>query len=363
MSLANLLDEAGLTGRGGAAFATGIKVRAAHESGATLIVNACDGEVGAAKDGWVVAHHLPALIEGARLVTGGRPVRVAAKRGSRTLELLTRAGVDVLAIPNRYVSSEESALISLAQGGLARPLTKTIPFVRGQGRDGNDRPIPATVVLNAETVWRVAQIADRGPGWFRSQGTATEPGPRLVAIGGAVARPAVLEAAAGMPIRALLDHVGVATDAEYVGVGGLGGILLPRDTAAELLWSSTDLARFGGSVGPGVVTVHDPSKCIVDTVDHLLTYAAGESAGQCGPCMFGLPAIATDWHALATGIEASTADSRLERRLAELPGRGACRFPDGIARFASSARTVLADHLTAHALGHCPTHPKERHVA
>ena len=64
-------------------------------------------------------------------------MRVAAKRGSRTLELLTRAGVDVLAIPNRYVSSEESALISLAQGGLARPLTKTVPFVRGQGRDGN----------------------------------------------------------------------------------------------------------------------------------------------------------------------------------------------------------------------------------
>ena len=40
MSLANLLDEAGLTGRGGAAFATGIKVRAAPESGATLLVNA-----------------------------------------------------------------------------------------------------------------------------------------------------------------------------------------------------------------------------------------------------------------------------------------------------------------------------------
>ena len=57
-----LLEAAGLTGRGGAAFSTAIKLKAAKENGAELIVNACDGEVGAAKDAWIVAHHLHELI-------------------------------------------------------------------------------------------------------------------------------------------------------------------------------------------------------------------------------------------------------------------------------------------------------------
>ena len=67
-ALIEQLAEAGLTGRGGAAFSTAIKVRAATTSKASLIINACDGEFGAAKDGWVVEHHLSELVAGARLL-------------------------------------------------------------------------------------------------------------------------------------------------------------------------------------------------------------------------------------------------------------------------------------------------------
>ncbi len=80
----DLLDAAGLTGRGGAAFSTAVKVRAAREEGAAVIVNACDGEIGAAKDAYVVEHHLAELVRGAELVTPARArsVRYAAHRGS-----------------------------------------------------------------------------------------------------------------------------------------------------------------------------------------------------------------------------------------------------------------------------------------
>jgi len=97
--LVGLLDTAGLTGRGGAAFSTAVKVRAAHDHGAHLLVNACDGEVGAVKDAHVVAHHLDELVRGAVLVTGGRrqrSERFAAHRGSDTALALHRAGLDVL---------------------------------------------------------------------------------------------------------------------------------------------------------------------------------------------------------------------------------------------------------------------------
>ena len=80
--LVDLLEEAGLTGRGGAGFGTAVKVRAASTAGAALIVNACDGEYGAVKDAFVVAHHLDELVHGANLL-GRNGIRYAAHRGSR----------------------------------------------------------------------------------------------------------------------------------------------------------------------------------------------------------------------------------------------------------------------------------------
>ena len=165
-SLVGLLEAAGLTGRGGAGFSTALEARAAATEGASLIVNACDGEYGAVKDTYVVDHHLSELVRGTELLSGNG-IRYAARRGSRAEARLRSAGVDGLSVPHRYVSSEESALVSLANGGLARPMTKRAPVVFGSvSPDG--RRLPPTVVLNAETVWRVAQIADRGVEWFRA---------------------------------------------------------------------------------------------------------------------------------------------------------------------------------------------------
>ncbi len=355
MSLVDDLHAAGLTGRGGAAFSTGVKVRAAHDHGAHLVVNACDGEVGAAKDAYVVEHHLDELLRGASLVADGRrrSVAFAAHRGSRTAALLGAAGADVLAVPGRYVSSEETALISFANGGLARPMTKRRPFVMG-GRDADGRRVPATVVLNAETVWRIAQIEAYGPQWFRQFGTAEEVGPRLVTMTGAVGYPGVLETQAGVPFAELLDAAEPARGAEYLVVGGLGGVVVPVEQARSLRWTTADLARHGGSLGPGLVDVLDPARCPLHTVSRYLRYAAGETAGQCGPCMFGVPAVALAWDRLVERpTTAALADVR--RHAGLLPDRGACRFPDGVGRFAGSALRVLEPHLAAHAAGACPT--------
>ncbi|KQZ90623.1 formate dehydrogenase [Phycicoccus sp. Root563] len=360
MNLVDVLEQSGLTGRGGAAFSTATKVRAAHEHGAGLLVNACDGEIGAVKDAFVVEHHLPELVRGATLVAGTR-VRYAAHRGSATEARLRAAGLDVLAAPARYVSSEETSLISLAQGGLARPMTKRQPFVRG-GSDSAGRRIAPTVVLNAETVWRIAQVVERpgGAQWFRGHGLPDEPGPRLVAIGGAVPRPGVLETAAGVPLASLLAAAGA--DPGRTGpviVGGLGGTVLRPDEAARVTWSRAELAPLGGAPGPGVVHVLDAQACPVDALAAWFDHAAGESAGQCGPCMFGLPAIASDWHDLADGVRAGGSGSsrgaraRLARRAESVRGRGACRFPDGVAGLASSALRALSDHLDDHARGQC----------
>jgi NADH:ubiquinone oxidoreductase subunit F (NADH-binding) len=354
---AKLLDDltaAGLAGRGGAAFSTGIKVRATYRNRADLIVNACDGEIGASKDAVVVAGHLDELIRGAELVAPHYRQRVlfAAHRDSPTLTHLAASGVEVLAVPHRYVSSEASALVSLAQGGLGRPFAKRVDPVEG-GRDSTGRRVRPTVVLNAETVWRVAQIAENGPAWFRSRGTEAEPGPRLATVTGYLSRPTVVETEAGVPLRELLDAAGgLPRNAEAVLVGGLGGAFLTADEARGVLWSSDDLRHFGAAIGPGVVTVLDPTRCPLDIVGEFLDYAAGESAGQCGPCMFGLPAVATAWRQVRrSGADAALGE--LRRHLGLLPGRGACAFPTGVARFGTSALRVFAGHVAEHRAGVC----------
>jgi NADH:ubiquinone oxidoreductase subunit F (NADH-binding) len=341
-----LLQEAGLTGRGGAAFSTAIKVKAAVENRARLIVNACDGELGAAKDAWVVENRLDELMAGVDLVAGHKRAKplFAAHRGSRTAANLAAAGLPVLEAPDRYVSSEETSLISLAHGGLARPMTKRAPFVFG-GTDSYGKRIRPTVVLNTETVWRIGQIARFGADWFRSYGTQAEPGPRLVAVGGHVIRRAVYESAAGVPLLSLIDSAGgLDPEVKYIGVGGLGGILLTAEEARMVTWDTPGMREFGGSIGPGIITVWNPRDDAVDIATSMIRYGAGESAGQCGPCMFGLPALTRDWMEFSTSPNRDT-HWRLVSRLSQFSGRGACAHPQGVARFAQSALRVLAPEL------------------
>ncbi|MBO0856593.1 MAG: SLBB domain-containing protein [Nocardia sp.] len=338
-AIAELLTAAGLTGRGGGDFPTGAKVELAERHDAELIVNACDGEPGAAKDGWVITHHLPEVLDGARRLTRRR-IRVAAHRGSRTLATLRAAGVDTVSVPRRYVSSEESALTRLAHGGPARPVMRYRPVTAGS-RTKQGRPLPPTLVLNAETVWRAQQIIERGPAWFRSFGTAREPGPRLVTLVDGVAAPGTYPVEAGMPVREILGLAGGCTgSARALWISGLSGGFLRAEDAETATWSRVGLRPYGIRPGAGTVSVLAAGSDPWVRVRAALTYAAGESAGQCGPCMFGVPAVRDDLEQLASP-EPEGANERLRRHLSQLTGRGACHFPDGIAGLLTSALEVF----------------------
>jgi NADH:ubiquinone oxidoreductase subunit F (NADH-binding) len=90
-------------------------------------------------------------------------------------------------------------------------------------------------------------------------------------------------------------------------------------------------------------------RCGVAETARVLGYLARQSAQQCGPCRFGLPAIATDFAQLAAGRPEGDVLARLERRLGVIEGRGACRHPDGAVRLAGSALTAFAGDIRAHA--------------
>ena len=89
--------------------------------------------------------------------------------------------------------------------------------------------------------------------------------------------------------------------------------------------------------------------CGLTETARVLGFLAAQSAGQCGPCVFGLSAIADDFARLASGRAHGPVLGRLDRRLSVVSGRGACHHPDGATRLAASALGTFAADALAHA--------------
>jgi NADH:ubiquinone oxidoreductase subunit F (NADH-binding) len=166
----------------------------------------------------------------------------------------------------------------------------------------------------------------------------------LVTVGGAVSGPGVREIPLGTTISGVLGP----SDSVAVLVGGFGGNWVAMPGAAELRLTPEDLRAGGGSLGVGMLLALPSHACGLAETTRIVRYLAGESAVQCGPCMFGLPAIVGDLDALTHGAPVL---DRLRQRLGVVTGRGACAHPDGAVRLVSSALTAFADDVWAHAGG------------
>jgi NADH:ubiquinone oxidoreductase subunit F (NADH-binding) len=360
------VTRSGLRGRGGAGFPTGRKIAAvsAQLTGRrpVVVANGCEGEPVSGKDHVLLelAPHL--VLDGALAVAAALgadevllcvhrndpivpPVRAAAAERAR------EGRIRVVEIPGRYAASEESALVNFINTGTARPTAKPPrPFERGV--DG--RP---TMIANVETLAHVALIARYGPDWFRTVGTADSPGTTLVTVGGAVGCPGVLEVALGTPLGTVLELAGGPTGpVQALLVGGVGGGWLPFRRAVDLRLDHAELRSAGAALGVATILAVPAGVCGVTETARIATYLAGESARQCGPCMFGLPAVAGDlWALRDPRDDPQTIMRRLRRRLGLLPGRGACGHPDGFTRLVRGALDTFADDFRDHADGRpCP---------
>lgn len=273
---------------------------------------------------------------------------VVAAAARRAVAERNRVGLDpvrvaVREIPPWYVASEESAAVYWLNGGAAKPtFTPPRPFEQGVDK----RP---TLVNNVETLAQVALLARYGPDWFRAVGDPEQPGTMLLTVTGPPAPPRVVEVPTGAPLQAVLDACGTPGEPyQAVLVGGYFGTWLPAAHARTLSLTSSALAAAGGALGAGILFGLPAESCGVAETARVAGYLAAQSAGQCGPCIRGLPAIAGALHRLAFGPWEEALASHLDRRLAVVPGRGACRHPDGAVRFVASGLSVFADDVAAH---------------
>ena len=109
----------------------------------------------------------------------------------------------------------------------------------------------------------------------------------------------------------------------------------------------------GAALGAGVIAALPVDRCGLAEAARVVRYLAAESAGQCGPCLNGLPRMAAALAELAGRGHRRQVRADLERWAGLVTGRGACNHPDGTVRFVRSTLTVFAPEISLHARGHC----------
>jgi NADH:ubiquinone oxidoreductase subunit F (NADH-binding) len=353
--LRDRVAESGLTGRGGAGFPTAAKLESVlgTRTRPIVVANGTEGEPPSGKDKVLLAYAPHLVIDGAVLAAravGAKKVMIAttsavhAAVAGALAERRKDAGIVVqtAVVPDRFVAGEETALVQFLNGGPALPtFTPPRPYERGVGG-------APTVVLNVETLAHLALIARFGARWFRAVGTADEPGSALVTVSGAVRTPGVYEIELGSPFAGLLAEAEADPNAQAYLVGGYFGTWVSAPDARRAALSNAGLARVGAALGARAIVVLPRDACGVVETARVARYLAEESAGQCGPCVHGLAAIADSLEQLVQRDKRTADVALLQRRLAQIAGRGACRHPDGAARLVASALRVFADEVDRH---------------
>jgi NADH:ubiquinone oxidoreductase subunit F (NADH-binding) len=355
------VDRSGLSGRGGAGFPTGRKLAAAAAGRHPIVVaNGTEGEPASAKDKVLLAQSPHLVLDGAvaaaDLVGAAEAIVVthpavtdivAAAAAERRRARLDRVRLSVTDAADRFVAGEASAVVHWLERGVPKP--KATPR-RLSERGLHGRP---TLVQNVETLAHLALIARHGAAWFRGVGTEDEPGSMLVTLAGAVADPGVYEVAIGTRLADVLTAAGGPdSPLSALLIGGYFGTWLDAQTALEMPLSNDGLRQAGAGVGAGLIAALPAGACGLAEAARIARYLAAESAGQCGPCVFGLDAIAGQMERLATGRGADLA--RLRRWIGQVGGgRGGCRHPDGAVSMVASALKTFSPEIEQHARGWC----------
>lgn len=360
-ALIEQIAQAGLGGRGGAGFPLARKLESviAGKGKPIVVVNATEGEPASLKDKTLlqVAPHL--VLDGAallaRAIGAEQAILCVCESAGTALQASAQAiserdrlpgswpRITLAATPADYVAGQESALVNHLNGGEAKP-TFTPPYESGVRRQ-------PTLVSNAETLAHAALIARHGARWFRQLGSSEQPGSTLITLNGPIVRPGVYEVEHGASLISLVQAAGgIQTRVRAALLGGYAGTWIGGADLSRLTLDNRHLAQHGATLGAGVLTLLSEQACPVAEVARVTRWLAGRSAGQCGPCMHGLGALAdTLEQTLRGGARADSAAARLQQLSQLVARRGACSHPDGTAQFALSAVGVFAEEFADHA--------------
>lgn len=382
------VKDAGLRGRGGAGFPTGMKWGFIPQDPAGspaagkphyLVVNADESEPGTCKDIPLMMATPHALIEGAiiaayairaahafiylrgevvpvlrRLQTAVEEAYAAGYLGRDILnsgfdlELIVHAGAGA------YICGEETALLDSLEGRRGQPrLRPPFPAVAGL------YACP-TVVNNVESIASVPAILHNGVEWFRSMGSEKSPGFTLYSLSGHVTRPGQYEAPLGVTLRELLGHAGGVRAGHTLKFWTPGGSSTPLFTAEHLdvPLDYENVAAAGSMLGTKALQIFDDTTCVVRAVLRWTEFYAHESCGKCTPCREGTYWLVQLLQRLESGGGTEADLGTLLDIADNINGKSFCALGDGAASPIVSSLRHFRDEYEDHIrLGRCPFDP------
>ena len=336
------VKDAGLTGRGGAAFPTAIKWKAVVEAPARphyLVCNADESEPGTFKDRVLMEEDPFAVIEamtiagyacgaeyGFLYIRGEYPeatarlqraVDQARVRGLLGTDIKGRGVVFDIENPRgagAYICGEETALLNSIEGRRGEPRNKP-PFPAQVGLFGKP-----TAINNVETLVNVLPILAGGGLSYASVGTPKSTGTRLFCLSGCVQRPGVYEVAYGAKLSVLLAMAGgvaAGRSLQCVLLGGAAGVFVrPDELDIELTLEGARAAD--ATLGSGVIMVFDDTVDLKRVLRRIAAFFRDESCGQCVPCRVGSARQEEALHRLCTTGGSAASEIALLKELEQV---------------------------------------------
>jgi len=287
------LDKAGLRGMGGAGFPASRKWAFFDDAPVdrVLVVNADEGEPGTFKDRHLLETEPEKVLNGMLIAARALGVQdiffylrdeyphIHAMLG----DVFKRMKIDGVTLHLRrgagaYICGEETALLNSLEGKRGQPRNRP-PYPAQHGYKG--RP---TITHNVETLYWIADIAERGADAYVSEGR-----PRFYSVSGRVNSPSVYRAASTTTVAELIDMAGGMLDGHrftaFLPGGASGGIFPARFQDKAMDFGVFE--ELGGFVGSGALTVLSDHDDVWEVARTLTAFFADESCGKCTPCRIG----------------------------------------------------------------------------
>ena len=304
--------RAGLRGRGGAGFPTGVKWKFTRREKADIkyiICNADEGDPGAFMDrallegdphsvleGMLIAAHAIGASEGFIYVRAEYPLAIERlEKAIKQMQEYQLLGNNILGSGFRFtlyikegagafVCGEETALMASVQGQRGVPNPKP-PFPAQSGLWGKP-----TCINNVETFSNVSAILAKGADWYAGIGTEKSKGTKTFSLAGKIKRTGLIEVPMGTPLKEIIYAIGGGSPGETrikgVQTGGPSGGCIP-ESHFDLPVDYESLTKAGSIMGSGGMVIMDQNTCMVDVTRYFLTFTQSESCGKCLPCRLG----------------------------------------------------------------------------
>ena len=306
------LLDAGLRGRGGAGFPTGLKWKLSKQNDADqkyVCCNADEGDPGAFMDRSVLEGDPHAVLEAMAIagyaiganqgyiyVRAEYPIAVErlkiAIRQAREMELLGKNifgtgfdfDIDLRLGAGAFVCGEETALMTSIEGKRGEPRPRP-PFPAQKGLFGKP-----SILNNVETYANIPQIILNGPEWFASMGTEKSKGTKVFALGGKINNTGLVEVPMGTTLRTVIEEIGggIPNGKKFKAAqtGGPSGGCIPAEHF-DVPIDYDNLIAIGSMMGSGGLIVMDEDDCMVDIAKFFLEFTVEESCGKCTACRIG----------------------------------------------------------------------------